>query len=662
MALQIRRGTAAQRTSVTPAEGELLYTTDTKLVYVGDGSTAGGNIISGGGGISDIVNDTSPQLGGALDTNGYAIVSANNADIDINPNGTGDVVLHGNLRINEAGNITKTGEINISSTTFTSFGNNSTLVDGNIYVSRNSYSGLFGNGFTFAQHHATPDAVNFSFYRTRGTGASPTAVQNNDDIADIAFFGWEGTSRISAASITAGVDGVPSTGKIPGKLQFFLHDGVGSGLLGIKLRAEMRADGEFKIDKLSALSGTSITLPTNNSVQIGDVSLSQSGLSTTNSNAILNIDANGSGHVIINGAFEVTPTGNVEKTGELNITSTTFTSFGNNSTLVDGNVYITRNSYSGTFGSGFTFAQHHATADAVNFAFYRTRGTALSPTSVLNGDDLGDVAFFGWEGTNRIAAATITAGVDGTPSTGKVPGKLQFFLHDGVGSGLAGIKLRAEIRADGTLRLDRLGALTSTNIVVPTNNTIDIGDIRLSQSGLSTVNSNANLFLTANANGRVYIDGSGWPASLGTAGQVLSTDGAGSLSWTNAPGYIARTTASGSTGNIADAATASVSITGFKTYSLLKIESTHAAWIRLYVSAAARTADASRAEGVDPAPGAGVIAEIVTTGSQTILMSPGVFGWNDESPVTTDIACAVTNKSGSTANISITCTLVQLEA
>ena len=50
MAFQFRRGTDAQRQTITPAEGEPLYTTDTYTLYVGDGSTLGGRIISGGGG------------------------------------------------------------------------------------------------------------------------------------------------------------------------------------------------------------------------------------------------------------------------------------------------------------------------------------------------------------------------------------------------------------------------------------------------------------------------------------------------------------------------------------------------------------------------------------------------------------------------------------
>jgi len=48
---------------------------------------------TGGGGGSDVVSDTSPQLGGNLDVNGNSIVSASNGNIAITPNGTGNVSL-----------------------------------------------------------------------------------------------------------------------------------------------------------------------------------------------------------------------------------------------------------------------------------------------------------------------------------------------------------------------------------------------------------------------------------------------------------------------------------------------------------------------------------------------------------------------------------------
>ena len=54
------------------------------------------NLVSSVGGLSDVVADTSPQLGGDLDVNGQDIVSTSNGNIDILPNGSGVVNIDGN--------------------------------------------------------------------------------------------------------------------------------------------------------------------------------------------------------------------------------------------------------------------------------------------------------------------------------------------------------------------------------------------------------------------------------------------------------------------------------------------------------------------------------------------------------------------------------------
>jgi hypothetical protein len=102
MALQIRRGLEADRSSITPLEGELIYTTDTKLIYVGDSTTAGGILVNG-----DVVDDTSPQLGGNLDLNGNNITGTGN----ININGT--ITATGNINLGDAAgdNINVAGSI-----------------------------------------------------------------------------------------------------------------------------------------------------------------------------------------------------------------------------------------------------------------------------------------------------------------------------------------------------------------------------------------------------------------------------------------------------------------------------------------------------------------------------------------------------------------------
>lgn len=104
-----------------------------------------------------------------------------------------------------------------------------------------------------------------------------------------------------------------------------------------------------------------------------------------------------------------------------------------------------------------------------------------------------------------------------------------------------------------------------------------------------------------------------------------------------------------------------MTVTGYKGYALYKIQTSAAAWIRVYTSLAARTADVSRNINTDPELGVGVIAEIISTGAQTINLAPGIIGFNDETTPTTDIYLAVTNKSGTTTAITVTLTLLQLE-
>ena len=123
-----------------------------------------------------------------------------------------------------------------------------------------------------------------------------------------------------------------------------------------------------------------------------------------------------------------------------------------------------------------------------------------------------------------------------------------------------------------------------------------------------------------------------------------------------------RTTKAGTTGSLANAAQENLDITGFKGYALLQVQTDRAARVRIYTDAASRTADASRAEGTDPTADAGVIAEVITTGAATVLISPGAFGFNNESTPTTTIPCRVTNKSGGTSTVVVTLHVLQLES
>ena len=83
--------------SSTPGRvGEVNIDTSGPTVYVSTGTSSSGDwtdVSTGGSGISNIVEDTSPQLGGNLDVNGNDITSAANGDVKISPHGSGEAII-----------------------------------------------------------------------------------------------------------------------------------------------------------------------------------------------------------------------------------------------------------------------------------------------------------------------------------------------------------------------------------------------------------------------------------------------------------------------------------------------------------------------------------------------------------------------------------------
>jgi hypothetical protein len=304
----------------------------------------------------------------------------------------------------------------------------------------------------------------------------------------------------------------------------------------------------------------------------------------------------------------------------------------------------------------------------VNFTFFRTRGTGLARTSVLNNDDIADISFIGHDGTSGAGVGNITCQVDGTVSTGRVPGRFGFLLHDGITSGGAGIREVAQLNSAGTWKVNSIQNYSGTNLTL-TATTVNIaGDVQINARGdLRFADLDSSNWVALQAPAAVSANVT-WtlPNADGSNGQVLTTDGAGTLSWataSGATGLTSRATVLGTTGSIANGVQSDVTIANaYKGYILYKIETNVAAWVRVYVDIPSRTSDATRLEGTDPLPGAGVVAEVITTGAQTILLSPGTIGFNNEASPTTNMYLAITNKSGSTTSVIVTLTILQIEA
>ena len=115
-----------------------------------------------------------------------------------------------------------------------------------------------------------------------------------------------------------------------------------------------------------------------------------------------------------------------------------------------------------------------------------------------------------------------------------------------------------------------------------------------------------------------------------------------------------RTTQNVVTSSLADGASEDVVLTGTgKAGQFISVTTDRAAWVTIYTDTASRTADAGRAETIDPAPGSGVLMEVISTGAETVRVTPAAGYFNDEATPAAELYLKVVNKSGSTSTVQV---------
>lgn len=196
MPLRLRRGTDAQRLGITPAEGELVYTTDTKSVYVGDGSTVGGVALT------TLASGMVGNLAGNVNLNTFAINGIGTIDIIGNISATGNGEVDGNLTV--GGNVTATGEINGNHSGSFFADDSSTIIDGPtgtvVGPISNSISNIKITGGSNGQAIVTDGNGNLSFTTITGGGGSGTV--NSGTASRIAYYATSGTTISDLSTVT----------------------------------------------------------------------------------------------------------------------------------------------------------------------------------------------------------------------------------------------------------------------------------------------------------------------------------------------------------------------------------------------------------------------------------------------------------------------------
>jgi hypothetical protein len=191
----------------------------------------------------------------------------------------------------------------------------------------------------------------------------------------------------------------------------------------------------------------------------------------------------------------------------------------------------------------------------------------------------------------------------------------------------------------------------------------DLGDVNLaglSDGDVLTWDSGSSMWVPeAPSGGALALDDLTDVDTAGeTAGDVLAYTG---TEWVPLPLEAVlpdRSNASFTTASLATGATD----TGTFTFNagvgcLLQIGSaSEACWLRLYVDADARTADAGRARTTDPTPGTGVLAEFIfLTGGNAIECAPPPILYNNDIGIGTTIYWALTADEVVTGTYTITC-------
>ena len=187
-------------------------------------------IVSGlavtGAAISNVVEDTTPQLGGDLDMNGQDIVTTSNADLELAPNGTGHVTVRGNTNAgaiqfncesNSHGQIVQSQphSASVTNTMLLPAGSSSTLVS---KVSTDTLTNKsFGDNVSFGDNNITnvgdialdsisADATDINVAVTDNSATALTIKQGSD-----AYLIIDTANSSESVSIGTGISGTAIT-------------------------------------------------------------------------------------------------------------------------------------------------------------------------------------------------------------------------------------------------------------------------------------------------------------------------------------------------------------------------------------------------------------------------------------------------------------------
>jgi hypothetical protein len=479
MALQIRRGTEAERQLIIPLQGELIYTTDTKKVYIGDGVTLGGVLIAGGGsgGAVDSVNgqtgnvvlSTSEILEGtsqyfteerAQDAAALMFTNGNHTGISFvydDANNRIDAVVSGGAGGGSVESVNGLIGTVVLTTTNITEGTSQYFTEER---AQDAAALMFTNGnhtgISFVYDNID-NVFNVSLEDQISIDrliANDTIFTNNIGLVDEENFlniagdvNIVGTlftsSSISAPVITTtnlGVDSLTSLLRTDYPIFLNQSETDPSAILVTQSSNINTFPPSINLRRARGTEETEFTVEQGD--RIGSINFRPfDGISTTLGTSIFSEVA---GPV----SSGVVPTALVFQTTRVNGTFLEAARFDQNGTLIIG-----RN---GTTPPVSIFSVAHNSNTSTNdCVFYRARGTTASQQPVIENDPILDLTFRGRSNTIQSTCTVLRSVVDGTVGDNIIPGRFEVLLANSSGV----VTRRLALKNDGRLQVDSIEPL-----------------------------------------------------------------------------------------------------------------------------------------------------------------------------------------------------------
>ena len=459
-----------------------------------DGSTV--TISPGAGGLANVVEDTTPQLGGHLDVNGNAIISTSNGDIELSAHGTGVIKLSSNVRL-------ITGYIEGSTT------------DGNIELAPNGT----GNVLLSADTVRVGDSNANATITTNGTG-------------DLILNTNAGTNS-GVITIQDGLDNditlVPAgTGKV-----HFETSETRVGIHNTNAKITTKGTGDLTLDTNSGTNSGSIVIAdgVNGNITItpdgtGDVNLDADTVRIGDSGAGATLTTNGAGTLTLN-TNSGTTTGSIVITQGAN-GNISLTPNGTGVVLLSGTsiAFVTPTAANQPAITGRSIVTSSATDDRQSVVAQKAR-TDITFTSMTDEPAVYGFAVRDSTSANRQFGRWIGRYL----GTGTNPSFTLRGSPDGFTTNLHYMSIGGGVGTFGSTSSNyTLTSNTGGNLILTANSNTTSGTITIASG------TNANISLTPNGTGSVVLDGLNWPQADGTNGQVLTTNGSGQTSWSTVSG------------------------------------------------------------------------------------------------------------------------------